>query len=85
MTNLKKIRMAKGKALSDVAKHIGISKQRYFYFENGEFNAKHEEIARKVAEYLGVSVFEALGEDNLIIKPQNEKERKEAKKALFGK
>lgn len=82
-SKLKTLRTMKGLTMVKVAEEIGISKQRYHVIEENGLPKNNEELSRAIADYFGVSVFELLGNDNLRIRPRNEKEYALAKKYAF--
>ena len=88
MTSIKQTRIIKGVSAVEVANACGISKQLYCRIENEGVCCTKEEVARKVCDYFGVSLFQASGKNILKFKPKTTKEWKELvselKKAAAG-
>ena len=75
MKNLRKIRAERGLRQEDVAKAIGISRQQYVTYEKKDYMKLADEKEKKLSEFLGISLVELYGEDNLIHKPKTDEEK----------
>lgn len=71
--NLEKYRGAKGLTQEELGKMVGMTKQAVSHHER---NALNPDNAIKFAEVLGVNVFELMGDDVLLMKPANDKDKK---------
>lgn len=84
MKNLKTLRIRKGATITEVAEHVGITKQRYYQIEHGKsIGASNDALWRRIAEFYGMDVFELLGSDVLHFKPVNDAERKSLKEHVL--
>lgn len=72
---LKQIRITKGITMAKVAEDCGISKQRYCRIEQKGLKRCEPDVARRIADYFGVNLFEAVGENALRFLPKTEEER----------
>ena len=77
MTSIKQKRIIKGVSAVEVANACGISKQLYCRIENEGVCSTKEDVARRVCDYFGISVFSAAGSSILKYKPTTHKEWKE--------
>lgn len=84
MNRLREIRLAKGVSQQIVANHLGITRQAYSNYENGNRNPDNEMLL-KLAEYLGVSTDYLLrGTQNTAASSGSSPSDEEIKYALFG-
>lgn len=77
MISLKQKRIIKGVSAVEVANACGISKQLYCRIENEGICSTKEDVAKRVCDYFGVSVFSVAGSSILKYKPTTQKEWKE--------
>ena len=72
MNNLSKLRGKHQLSMVELARKIGITKQGLYFNETHKCSPA---VAKKVAEALGENVFDVLGVDALVVKPQTEAEK----------